>query len=923
MEIQIPNKNVRDNSTQTDIDSNKGKGLLPLIPDKHEELFKAIDDKPTPDYRFNLMKVFNEEFIAENSKMDLGPIIDLVEKQDWLSLKKTNPIFYKIHRDLSVKPSGCLLYDNRLVIPAKLRLMVLQTVHSKHPGQAGMLALAKLIWYPHIHSEIVAQAQSCKHCIEKGKNLKPIIARTNLGSLPTLVEPNEEIQMDFAGPIPFKNNTQNNYILVTVDRLSRYPHAEIFNNCDTNTAIEYLESYCKVHGIPRSIRCDQAQAFKAKEFDIFCKNKNIKLILAPAVDHRGTGMVERLIQTIKRRLAVLDIDPNWSNTTLTNRLANIIENIRLIPNTTTKLSPFEAHFGRKPNTEISNITTKASHKNLSYKNLTNYCLDKKVLKQNALTMEEIWRRDGDSEQELDIRYRSDNDNEETQPPTPTNLTPTGSHQLVEVTSSDDSENVPLASTSRTTKSPRKIYPSEIHFTIGDKTTKYIKTRKNVARKSLARKTKEPRNTLAPQWNIIEDGTITNYSPHTITIDTPLRENTVMRKNHLAIVNEQKPISETIQEQQKPRLIHMVACKTVGEYKRNQEKIKKFCLEEAKQQKVTKTTPPTGEHRIQQTNPRNTRRRAEPTNWSPAKVRQVASQNQRKQQQKNKSPTTTKKQNRPKQGDSKKRPRSPKVNPGETFKQRSKMMALQSTQEHEQNRSFIQVDTNALQQSPSTITYQFVENESPQTIFASSDPKDFMITSPNSPPVHFDRNNDNNEVINNYDFKSTKSTPKIDKTFEKIQRPNDNTANFNNPKVTFLDTENKTNEQHEIATILQKEQARLERDQANNISILPAPQELANTETNNKDTRKEFPLPTGKEIQRENNNINSDQLVSENNINTKDASPEEQAIEKTEPTSQKSYNSSTTSQEYCTPPLSPTSEISDINSADIEALNETL
>ena len=137
--------------------------------------------------------------------------------------------------------------------------------------------------------------------------------------------------MDFAGPIPYKNNTQNKYILVTVDRLSRYPHAEIFKNGDTNTAMEYLESYCKVHGVPRSIRCDHAQAFKEKEFDIFCKNKNIKLILAPADDHRGTGMFERLIQTIKRRLPVLDIDPNWSNTTLANRLANKIENIRLIP----------------------------------------------------------------------------------------------------------------------------------------------------------------------------------------------------------------------------------------------------------------------------------------------------------------------------------------------------------------------------------------------------------------------------------------------------------------------------------------------------------------------------------------------------------------------------------------------------------------
>ena len=217
--------------------------------------------------------------------------------------------------------------------------------------------LTKLTWCPHIHSEIVKQAQSCKHCIDKGKNLKPLITKNNLGTLTTLVETNEEIQMDFAGPIPYKNNiwtiyehknniwtkyeyknnTQNNYILVTVDRLSRYPHAEIFNNCDTNTALECIESYCKVHGTPRSIRCDQGQAFKAKEFDIFCKNKNIKLILAPAGDHRGTGMVERLIQTIKKRLAVLDIDPICSNATLANRITNMIENNWLIPNTTKKL----------------------------------------------------------------------------------------------------------------------------------------------------------------------------------------------------------------------------------------------------------------------------------------------------------------------------------------------------------------------------------------------------------------------------------------------------------------------------------------------------------------------------------------------------------------------------------------------------------
>ena len=194
---------------------------------------------------------------------------------------------------------------------------------------------------------------------------------------------------------------------MTVDRLSRFAHAETNKSCDTNTAIEYLESYCKLHGIPRSIRCDQAQAFKAKEFNIFSKNKK-RLILAPAGNQGGTGMVEGLTQSIKRRLAVLDIDPNWSNKTLANRLANIIENIRLIPNTKSKITPMEAQFGRKSNTKISNITTNAPHNNLTCKNLTKYSLDKKLLKQNALTREEIWKRDGESENDLEIRYRDEN-----------------------------------------------------------------------------------------------------------------------------------------------------------------------------------------------------------------------------------------------------------------------------------------------------------------------------------------------------------------------------------------------------------------------------------------------------------------------------------------------------------------------------------
>ena len=54
--------------------------------------------------------------------------------------------------------------------------------------------------------------------------------------------------------------------------------------------------------IPRNIRLDQARCLKGNKVKNFCKQNNINIITAPANDHRAIGLVERSIQTIKRRL---------------------------------------------------------------------------------------------------------------------------------------------------------------------------------------------------------------------------------------------------------------------------------------------------------------------------------------------------------------------------------------------------------------------------------------------------------------------------------------------------------------------------------------------------------------------------------------------------------------------------------------------
>ena len=61
-------KNFISVAKQIDPSSNKGRGLDPLNLARHEALFSAYDETPTPLYRENLNCLFNEEFIAQFSK---------------------------------------------------------------------------------------------------------------------------------------------------------------------------------------------------------------------------------------------------------------------------------------------------------------------------------------------------------------------------------------------------------------------------------------------------------------------------------------------------------------------------------------------------------------------------------------------------------------------------------------------------------------------------------------------------------------------------------------------------------------------------------------------------------------------------------------------------------------------------------------
>ena len=193
-----------------------------------------------------------------------------------------------------------------------------------------------------------------------------------LGKLPTAKEPNQEMELDFAGPLPLVWGTKI-YILDCVDRFSKFPSAQITSSTSAKSIINFLSKYIALHGIPRTIRKDQGSGFISKEVREFCHEHNIKVIFSPVGDHRATGLVEHLIRTIKERLLIMAQErPKPS---LESALLKIIKCLRTVTQQSLNCSTFEAHFVRSPNTIWHSLVKSPSSNKLDW-NKTLLCIDK-------------------------------------------------------------------------------------------------------------------------------------------------------------------------------------------------------------------------------------------------------------------------------------------------------------------------------------------------------------------------------------------------------------------------------------------------------------------------------------------------------------------------------------------------------------------
>ena len=158
--------------------------------------------------------------------------------------------------------------DHRLVIPKDMRENMLRAIHFGHAGRDVMLREASDVWWPRIHREIVDKARNCSECRAAGKNFKCIKSQKEFGTLPQGNQPNEEVSLDFAGPIQ-NANIKTKYLLVSVDIHSGWPDAPFLPNPTADKGIEFLVEYISKNGIPKKSGQTLEPLSKAKSSEHF------------------------------------------------------------------------------------------------------------------------------------------------------------------------------------------------------------------------------------------------------------------------------------------------------------------------------------------------------------------------------------------------------------------------------------------------------------------------------------------------------------------------------------------------------------------------------------------------------------------------------------------------------------------------------
>ncbi|XP_055604793.1 uncharacterized protein K02A2.6-like [Uranotaenia lowii] len=240
--------------------------------------------------------------------------------------------FYQRRDGLSMV-AGCLMYGERLVIPAKFQKQVLHQLHKGHPGIERMRSIARqYVYWPLIDEDISKLVRACSECASVAKTERKV----NLESWPTPEKPWQRVHVNYAGPL------DGNYYLIIVDSFSKWPEVIRTQAITSSGTMRMLRGVFARFGAPETLvsengtcqwrdrhlggtvileepsswrnRCFHFEIsqtnepncagtqFTSEQFQRFCETNSITHLRTAPFHPQSNGLAERFVDTFKRSL---------------------------------------------------------------------------------------------------------------------------------------------------------------------------------------------------------------------------------------------------------------------------------------------------------------------------------------------------------------------------------------------------------------------------------------------------------------------------------------------------------------------------------------------------------------------------------------------------------------------------------------------
>ena len=237
-----------------------------------------------------------------------------------------------------------------------------------HPGKERTLSLVRERFYwPNMTAHIEKWVSNCDRCIRRKSSTN---IRAELVNIETTY-PLELVCMDFLTLELSKGGIGN--ILVITDHFTKYALAIPTRDQTAKTTAEALYNNFILHyGIPIKLQSDQGATIKSQIIKELCQITGTKKSRTTIYHPMGNGITERYNRTLLNTLGTLKDGQkkDWKK-----YVPSLVYAYNCTKHETTKVSPFELMFGRKPKLPIDSAFQSPVEGSYSSKDTKKYLED--------------------------------------------------------------------------------------------------------------------------------------------------------------------------------------------------------------------------------------------------------------------------------------------------------------------------------------------------------------------------------------------------------------------------------------------------------------------------------------------------------------------------------------------------------------------